>query len=107
MSAEAYYKTMDNQIEFRPGAQLLLNQNLESEMVFGQGIAYGLELFFQKRKGRLTGWIGYTLSRTERTFPELNKGKAFPYRYDRTHDLSVVANYSLGKKWEVSAVFVF
>lgn len=107
MSAEAYYKTMDNQLEFRPGAQLLLNQNLEAEMVFGTGTAYGLELFFQKRKGRLTGWIGYTLSRTERTFPDLNNGRTFPYRYDRTHDLSVVANYGLSKKWEVSAVFVF
>jgi hypothetical protein len=107
MSAEAYYKTMGNQLEFRPGAQLLLNQNLESEMIFGTGEAYGLELFFQKKRGRLTGWIGYTLSRTERTFKELNNGKPFPYRYDRTHDLSVVANYTLSKKWEASAVFVF
>lgn len=106
-SVEAYYKTMDNQIEFKPGAQLLLNQNLQGEMVFGTGKAYGIEFFVHKKRGRLTGWIGYTLSRAERTFAELNKGKTFPYRYDRTHDLSVVANYSINKKWEASAVFVY
>ncbi|MEP7377196.1 MAG: TonB-dependent receptor plug domain-containing protein [Chitinophagaceae bacterium] len=107
LSAEIYYKTMTNQIEFRPGAQLLLNQNLEGQMIFGSGSAYGLELFFQKKKGRLTGWIGYTLSRAERTFPAFNNGKAFPYRYDRTHDLSVVVNYNLGPKWEFSGVLVY
>jgi hypothetical protein len=106
-SAEAYYKVMNNQIEFRPGAQLLLNQNIEGEMIFGSGKAFGVELFLQKKRGRLTGWVGYTLSRTERTFPQLNQGRAFPYRYDRTHDLSVVANYQLSKKWEASAVFVY
>ncbi|NII27653.1 TonB-dependent receptor [Pseudoflavitalea sp. X16] len=107
MSVEAYYKTMSNQLEFRPGAQLLLNQNMEGEMIFGTGKAYGLELFLQKKTGRLTGWIGYTLSRTERTFPDMNNGKAFPYRYDRTHDVSIVANYTLSKKWEAAAVFVY
>lgn len=106
-SVEAYYKTMDNQLEFKPGAQLLLNQNLDGEMIFGSGKAYGVEFFLQKRRGKLTGWLGYTLSRTERTFPDLNNGKTFPYRYDRTHDLSVVANYSLSRKWEASAVFVY
>jgi hypothetical protein len=107
LSAEVYYKTMANQVEFKPGAQLILNQNLEGEMTFGSGVAYGLELFFQKKTGRLTGWLGYTLSRTERTFDGLNNGKPFTYRYDRTHDLSLVANYSLSKKWEFSGVFVY
>jgi hypothetical protein len=106
-SVETYFKSMNNQLEFRPGAQLLLNQNIEGEMIFGSGKAYGLEFFLQKKKGRLTGWIGYTLSRAERTFPQLNQGKPFPYRYDRTHDLSIVINYPLGKKWEASAVFVY
>ena len=106
-SVETYYKTMSNQLEFKPGAQLLLNQNLEGEMIFGSGRAYGLELFVQKKTGKLTGWIGYTLSRAERTFGEMNDGKAFPYRYDRTHDISVVANYYINKKWEVSSVFVY
>jgi hypothetical protein len=98
---------MNNQLEFKPGAQLLLNQNLEGEMIFGSGKAYGVELFVQKKRGRLTGWIGYTLSRSERTFAQLNDGKSFPYRYDRTHDLSIVANYAINKKWEASAVFVY
>lgn len=106
-SVETYYKVMNNQLEFKPGAQLLLNQNLEGQMIFGSGKAYGVELFIQKKVGKLTGWVGYTLSRAERTFPQLNGGKPFPYRYDRTHDLSIVANYRLSKKWEASAVFVY
>lgn len=106
-STEAYYKTLDNQLEFKPGAELLLNQNLEGEMVFGTGKAYGIEFFLRKRTGRLTGWLGYTLSRTERQFAEMNEGKPFPYRYDRTHDISVVAMYQLSPKWEASAVFVY
>ena len=106
-SAEVYYKEMDNELEFMPGAQLLLNQNIESEMIFGTGRAYGLELLFKKKTGLLTGWIGYTLSRAERTFAELNGGKPFPYRYDRLHDLSIVANYQLSKKWLFSGLFVF
>jgi TonB dependent receptor/TonB-dependent Receptor Plug Domain len=106
-SAEVYYKTLSNQLEFKPGANLLLNANLENEMIFGKGKAYGLELFLNKKLGKLTGWVGYTLSRTERTFDAINGGKPFPYRYDRTHDLSIVANYPLSKKWEASAVFVY
>ncbi len=106
-SAEVYYKTLSNQLEFKPGANLLLNANLENEMIFGSGRAYGLELFLNKKLGKLTGWIGYTLSRTERTFNAINGGKPFPYRYDRTHDVSIVANYPLSKKWEASAVFVY
>lgn len=107
INVEAYYKSMTNQLEFKPGARLLLNQNIEGEMIFGSGKAYGLELFLQKKTGKLNGWIGYTLSRAERTFPDINEGKPFPYRYDRTHDVSVVANYALSKKWEAAAVFVY
>ncbi|MBO9729708.1 MAG: TonB-dependent receptor [Chitinophaga sp.] len=107
VSAEAYYKEMSNELEFMPGAQLLLNQNLEGEMIFGTGKAYGLELFFKKKTGPFTGWIGYTLSRAERTFPALNGGKPFPYRYDRTHDLNITANYELSKKWLFTGLFVF
>ena len=106
-SIEAYYKTMTNQIEFKPGAQLLLNQNLDGEMVFGSGKAYGIELFIQKKQGKLTGWIGYTLSKAERNFSVLNNGETFTFRYDRTHDLSIVANYPINKKWEASMVFVY
>ena len=107
VSVEAYYKEMTNQIEFKPGAQLLLNQNLENEMIFGKGKAYGVEVLLQKKYGRLTGWVGYTLSRAERKFPGMNNGEAFPYRYDRTHDLSIVASYKINEHWEGSAVFVY
>ncbi len=107
MSAETYYKTLQHQLEFRPGAQLLLNQNIEAEMVFGTGKAYGIEMLLQKKRGRLTGWIGYTLSRSERTYAQLNDGKPFPYRYDRTHDVSIVANYSINRKWTFSGVIIY
>lgn len=107
ISMEAYYKTMTNQLEFKPGARLLLNQNIEGEMIFGSGKAYGIEFFLQKKKGKLNGWIGYTLSRTTRTFPGMNEGRPFPYRYDRTHDMSVVVNYRFNRHWEASTVFIY
>ncbi|MCC7523624.1 MAG: TonB-dependent receptor plug domain-containing protein, partial [Chitinophagaceae bacterium] len=105
-SAEAYYKFLKNQIEFKQGAQLLLNENIEGEMMFGSGRAYGVELFAEKKKGKLTGWIGYTLSKSDRTFAQLNNGKPFPYRYDRTHDMSIAVNYTLNDRWNFSGVFV-
>jgi hypothetical protein len=106
-NVEAYYKDLNNQVEFKQGAQLLLNQNIEGEMMFGKGKAYGIELYAEKKKGKLTGWIGYTLSKTQRKYAEMNNGKPFPYRYDRTHDLSIVANYTLSQRWNFSSVFVF
>lgn len=106
-SIEAYYKPMYNQIEFRPGAQLFFNQNLENEMIFGEGLSYGVEVFGKKKFGKLTGWIGYTWSRTTRQFDQLNQGKAFFFRYDRTHDISVVATYQFNEKWSGTTVFVY
>lgn len=106
-SVEGYYKTMQNQIEFRPGAQLFFNQNLENEMIFGSGEAYGIEFLLRKNIGKLNGWIGYTLSRTTRTFDALNEGKPYLYRYDRPHDISVVINYKFNKHWNASFVFVY
>jgi hypothetical protein len=106
-SVEVYYRDLYNQIDFRENYVDNVANDLEEEFVFGQGRAYGLELFLQKKKGRFTGWIGYTLSRTERIFPEINDGNPFPAIYDRRHDLSVVANYSLNKKWEFGGAFIF
>lgn len=106
-SAEIYYKPMKNQIEFKPGATLFFNQNLEQEMVFGEGKSYGLELFLRKKTGKLNGWIGYTWSRTTRQFDELNNGKPYFYRYDRTHDISVLLSYEINKKWSANFVFVY
>ncbi|RME94003.1 MAG: TonB-dependent receptor, partial [Bacteroidetes bacterium] len=106
-SIEIYYKDLDNQIDYRENYVNNPADNLELEFVFGKGRAYGTELYLNKRKGALTGWIGYTLSRTERIFPDINNGEAFPAVYDRRHDLSVVANYTLSPKWEFGAAFVY
>lgn len=105
-SVEAYYKTMQNQIEYREGYTPSL-KDPEEEFVFGKGWSYGAEFFINKVKGRFTGWIGYTLSWTWRKFPDLNDGLKFPSRYDRRHDLSVVGTYELNKKWKLSSVFIY
>lgn len=106
-SIEAYYKPMYNQIEFKPGANLFFNQNLENEMIFGEGLSYGVEFFAKKKFGKLTGWVGYTWSRSTRQFDELNGGKPYFFRYDRTHDISLVASYQFNKKWSGTLVFVY
>ncbi len=106
-SIEAYYKPMYNQIEFKPGAQLFFNQNLENEMVFGRGLSYGIEFFVRKKAGKWNGWIGYTWSKSTRQFDDLNEGKPYFFRYDRTHDMSVVLTYELNKRWSGTVVFVY
>jgi hypothetical protein len=105
-SIEAYYKTMQNQIEYKEGYTPTLSDP-EEEFVFGKGWSYGSEFFINKVRGRLTGWVGYTLSWTWRQFPELNGGEKFPAKYDRRHDLSVAATYEQNKKWKFGAVFVY
>lgn len=106
-SVELYYKPMQNQIEFRPGANLFFNQNLESEIIAGEGLSYGIEFFFKKRYGKTTGWLGYTWSKSERRFDGLNDGEWFYYRYDRRHDVSVVLTQELNDKWDFNFVFVY
>ena len=106
-SAETYYKWMQNQIDYRNGAELTFNQKVEGELVYGVGRAYGLELLLRKKTGKFTGWIGYTLSRTERKFEEINEGKYFAARQDRTHDISIVGMYSINTKLSVSANWVY
>jgi hypothetical protein len=107
LSAEIYYRFMQNQIDYKNGAQLIANTNVESQLVFGHGRAYGLELYARKKVGRLTGWISYTLSRTERQFDAINNDSWYPATQDRTHDLSVVGIYKLNKKWTLSSDFVY
>lgn len=105
-SVELYYKTMQNQIEYQEGYTPSL-ADPETQFVFGKGWSYGSEFFVHKVKGRLTGWIGYTLSYTWRKFPDLNEGRKYPGKYDRRHDLSVVGMYELNPKWKLSSVFVY
>lgn len=105
-SLEVYYKDMQNQVEYQEGYTPSL-KDPEEEFVFGKGWSYGSELLLNKVKGRFTGWIGYTLSWTWRKFPQLNDGEKYPAKFDRRHDLSVVGNYELNKKWRFGAVFVY
>jgi len=106
-SIEVYYRDLNNQIDYGENYVPDLTTEEEDEFVFGDGRSYGLELFFKKRTGQLNGWVGYTLSRTERTFDDIEEGRYFPTKYDRTHDLSVVANYALNKKWDFGGVFIY
>lgn len=106
-SAEIYYKQMQNQIEYRSGTDLRGNGNVEADLLYGDGRAYGIELFFKKRFGKFNGWIGYTFSRTERQFDAINEGKWFYAKQDRTHDLSLVGIYKAGPRWTFSSVFVY
>lgn len=106
-SAELYYKGMQNQIEYKNAANLRGNESVESELLYGDGRAYGLELFMKKRMGDFNGWIGYTISRTERKFSEISNGNYFPSKQDRTHDLSLVGIYKLSRRWTLSGTFVY
>jgi hypothetical protein len=106
-SVEVYYKTMNNQVLFKEGTQIALNTNLDDVLTFGNGKSYGIELFVKKNFGKLTGWVSYTLSKTTEKFPELNYGKAFPFTYDRRHNLSITSIYQLSKYWTFSADFTF
>ncbi|MGZ5245111.1 MAG: TonB-dependent receptor, partial [Bacteroidia bacterium] len=107
VTVEAYYKRMNNLIEYRPGTVLILNDNYEAELLEGRGDSYGLEFFFNKTKGNFTGWVGYTLSWATRNFDELNNGKNYYAKYDRRHDISLVANYNFTPRFTVSAVWVY
>jgi len=106
-SSEAYYKVMQNQIDYKNGAQLIANENVESQLLFGKGRVYGLELFFKKKAGKLTGWVSYTLSRTELKIDGVNKDRWYPARQDRTHDIALVGIYQANKKWTISATWVY
>ncbi len=106
-SVEIYYKDMSHQVLFKEATQLTLVQNIEDVLTFGNGKSYGLELFVKKSVGKLTGWISYTLSKTDQTFPNLNLGKPFPFTYDRRHNFSIAATYDLSDRWTLSADFVY
>ena len=106
-SAEAYYKEMDNVIDYRTGAEVTLNEEVEGELLFGEGRAYGLELYLKKRKGNFTGWVSYTLARSERRFDDINAASWYPARQDRTHDISIVMMYKLGERTKLSTSWVY
>jgi hypothetical protein len=108
-SVEGYYKTMNGVIEYKDGASYL-NANSDSwdnKVEQGNGWARGVEFLLQKSVGRTKGWLGYTLSKTDRQFNNLNFGKKFPYKYDRRHDLEVVVTHKINKNWEISGSWGF
>ncbi|WP_160138695.1 TonB-dependent receptor [Chryseobacterium sp. c4a] len=109
VNAEIYYKSMQNQIDFKNGAQIGFSTaaDVESELLFGKGRAYGLELIAKKKSGKLTGWISYTLSKTERKIDGINDNQWYNARMDKTHDLSIVATYQLNPRWTLSGLFLY
>jgi hypothetical protein len=106
-SIETYYKIMQNQIDYVRRADVLLNGLYEGEILQGNGRAYGAELYIKKAKGKFTGWISYTLSRTERRVDSISKAQWYRTRFDRPHVLNLVANYEISKRWDLSANFVY
>nr|WP_121270780.1 TonB-dependent receptor [Pedobacter schmidteae] len=107
LTVETYYKTLQNQIDYRNGADIFTNKPIETQLLFGKGRAYGAEFLLKKKAGRLTGWIGYTISKSERKIDGINNNEWYNARQDRTHDISLVSMYQLSKKWSLSANWVF
>jgi hypothetical protein len=106
-SVEVYYKTLKNQIDYRNGANLILNSKVESQLVFGKGWGYGAEFLIRKKYGKLTGWISYTLSKSKRQFPDINGGNVFLAKQDRPNNIAIVGMYELSPKLTFSATWIF
>jgi hypothetical protein len=104
---ETYYKQMQNQIDYRNGANTRANEKLEGELLYGEGRAYGLELILKKKTGKFNGWISYCLSKSERKIEGINGGNWYNAKQDRTHDISIVGIYDITPKLSISALFVF
>lgn len=108
LSIETYYKTMQHQIDYRDGADIFANSDaIESQLLFGKGRAYGIEWLLKKKAGKFTGWLSYTLAKTEKKINGINNDKWYNARQDRTHEIAVVGSYQLNKKWTVSANWIF
>lgn len=107
VSVEAYYKHMENVSSFKEGASLFQFNDWEDQITQGQGRSYGAEFFLQKKTGKFSGWIGYTLSWSERRFDDKNFGAWYPFTFDRRHDISIVAIYDISKRWSISGTWVY
>ncbi|TRX71688.1 TonB-dependent receptor [Carboxylicivirga sp. M1479] len=112
-SIETYYKKLDNIIDYKGGAQLVMNEHLETDVLNGKGKAYGVEMMVQKKRGKLTGWVNYTYSRilhkidSEFDEEQVNNGDYFPANYDKPHDFKFVANYKFSRRLNVSSNFFY
>ena len=113
LSIEGYYKKSRNFLDYKVGAQLLLNDNIETELLQGEGKAYGVEFLIKKTMGRLNGWVGYTYSRTliklDGAFNDekVNNGKFFAANFDKPHDLSIILNYKITERYSFSSNFIY
>lgn len=106
-TTEAYFKWLDNQIDYRDGAEIDRQKVLETQLLYGTGRTYGIEFFFKKKTGKLTGWISYTLSKSEKKINGINNSQWYNARQDRTHDIAIVTSLQLKKNWSLSATWVF
>jgi len=114
LEVESFYKTIQNRIDYIDGADLIANDAIEQVILNGEGRAYGLEILFKKNEGKFTGWLAYTLSKSEQRTPGrtsietgINNGKWYNTPYDKTHDISITGNYELNKKWSFSSNLIF
>jgi hypothetical protein len=108
LSVEAYYKTMANLIEYKDGASFLGDAvNWENKVETGKGWAYGAEFLFEKKVGKTSGWIGYTLAWSNRQFDNLNFGKPFPYKYDRRNDIGIAITHEINERVDIGVVWVY
>jgi hypothetical protein len=107
VSFESYYRATRNQVDYIDGADLLINQFIEGDLLSGIGRAYGLEAYFQKKTGRLTGWVSYTLGRTETKVSGISNNAWYPTRFDQTHNLKIAGFYELNDRWSLSSDFIF
>ncbi len=108
ISIEGYYKTMNNIIEYKEGASYFdFGASYEDKVASGQGLAYGGEVLIEKKAGKITGWVGYTLSWALRQSDEISNGAWYPYRYDRRHDVSIAVSYKFNKNYDIGAAWVF
>lgn len=106
-SIEGYYKDMKNLLDFKDGAEIGGYDVIETEILSGKGRSYGLELMLKKREGRFTGWVAYTLAKSEKKIDGINEGRWYNAFQDRTHDISIVGMYELNPKWSLSAAWVY
>ncbi len=106
-SVEVYYKKMQNSIDFKDHAELLLNQYFEGELRFGSAEAYGVEFLANYHLKKFSGWVSYTLSKTTKTIDGINDGNPYPAVYDKPHNISIIVNYEMSKRWSFGATWVY
>ena len=107
-SLEGYYKNMRNELEYKEGVAFMFDSSgWENKVEVGTGRAMGIELFIEKTMGKTTGWLGYTLAKSDRLFPTINHGERFPYRYDRRHNVNLLVNHKFNEKFDISATWNF